>query len=254
MRVYRTILANRLSQLGHLSLQRAQLPGVSQLALSWTQGLDMTVYFERFRLLVAHSTAVWVVLILACSGVSTPPPSLSTEPPTAATTPTSTPTQVFPEPGVERVFIQLTDPLDEPEYYCVDVPGAGRNVRLRSPLQAHTCKPIAVAADELFTMDHPSQGQIYMEAYDLCVEAEGANAGSTLGLRDCSESPLQLFALTNDLIRLSGGPQDGLCLAVATGSGIPTGGPSHLRRELTLEGCETTVPALIGWSVGLFDY
>ena len=79
-RVYRTILANRLTQVGQLSLQRAQLPGLSQLVLSWTQRLDMTVYFERFRLLVARSTAVWVVLILACSGVSTPPPFLPTEP------------------------------------------------------------------------------------------------------------------------------------------------------------------------------
>ena len=229
----------------------------------------MSIYRRRFRPLVANSSAVWALLILACSAASTPSPSLPTEFPTKATMPTSTPTQlaratstptlpptVSPEPTVvvDRVFIQLTDPLDEPEYYCVDVPGAGRGVRLQSALQAHTCKPIATAADELFTMDHPNEGQIYMEAYDLCVEAEGASMGSSLRLQSCSDSPLQLFALDNHLIRLGGGAQDELCLAVATGSGVPTGGPSHLRRELTLEGCETIEPTLTRWSVGLFDY
>ena len=143
------------------------------------------------------------------------------------------------------MFIQLTDPLDEPEYYCVDVPGAGRNVRLQSALQAHTCKPVATAADELFTMDHPGEGQIYMEAYDLCVEAEAPNAGASLHLQRCSGSPLQRFALDNDRLRLGGGAQDGLCLAVASGSGIPTGGPSHLRRELTLEGSPVPVASFL---------
>lgn len=229
----------------------------------------MTVYFRRFQSIVANSSAVWAVLILACSGASTPSPSLPTELATAVTIPTSTAAQgattssaptllrtVSPQPSgsVDRVFIQLTDPLDEPEYYCLDVPGAGPNVRLQSALQAHTCKSIATAADELFTMDHPNEGQIYMEAYDLCVEADGPKKGTSLRLQPCSVSPHQLFAFGNDIIRLSGGGQDGLCLAVAPGSGTPTGGPSHLRRAVTLEGCETTEPALTRWSVGLFVY
>ena len=136
----------------------------------------------------------------------------------------------------------------------MDVPGAGPGVRLDSDLQAHTCKPITTAADELFTIDHPNQGQIYMEAYDLCVEAEGARKGSSLRLKPCSDSQHQLFTLDSDTIRLRGASERALCLAVAPGAGIPTGGPSHLRRALTLEGCKTTEPTLIEWSVGLFDY
>jgi len=168
--------------------------------------------------------------------------------------PTRLPTVPSQTTAGDRVFIQLTDPLDEPEYYCLDVPGAGLGVRLQSALQAHTCKPIATADDELFTIDRPNKGQIFMEAYDLCVEAEAAQRGSPLRLKPCSDSHYQLFALENDVIRLGGRSQDDLCLAVAPGSGIPTGGPSHLRRALTLEGCETSDPTLIRWSVGLFDY
>ena len=113
---------------------------------------------------------------------------------------------------------------------------------------------VGVTDGLLFSRDHPTEGQFYMEAYALCVEAEGAQTGSSLHLHPCSDSPLQLFALYKDLIRLGDGTQSGLCLAVAPGSGIPTGGPSHLRRELTLEVCETIDPTLTGWSVGLFDY
>ncbi len=205
-------------------------------------------------------------LIVACSAGSTSSPPLPTLLPTAASipkNPATPPTQAASSPAGpptvssstsvgDPVFIQLTDPLDEPEYYCLDVPGAGTGVRLQSALQAHTCKPIATAADELFTIDHLNKGRIYMEAYDLCVEAVEAQKGSALLLKPCSDSDHQLFALENDVIRLR--PRDDLCLAVDPGSGIPTGGPSHLRRALTLEGCESTDPTLTKWSIGLFDY
>ena len=212
---------------------------------------------------MASFFAVVAGLIVACSAGSTSSPHLPTVLPTAASIPTNPATQAASSPAGpptvssstsvgDPVFIQLTDPLDEPEYYCLDVPGAGAGVRLQSALQAHTCKPVATAADELFTIDHPNQGQIYMEAYDLCVEAEEAQKGSALLLKPCSDSDHQLFALENDVIRLR--PRDDLCLAVDPGSGIPTGGPSHLRRAETLEGCDSTDPILIKWSVGLFDY
>lgn len=229
------------------------------------------------RTVFAASPAVLAILFAACSAGSTPLPSLTPvpkEPPIAVQNPTATvpkltpaqsarpsntPTRVStvpPQPtlGVDHVFIQLTDPLDEPEYYCLDVPGAGPGVRLESDLQAHTCKPIATAADELFTIDHPNPGQIYMEAYDLCVEAEGARNGSPLRLQACSTSLNQIFDFGDNLIRLSGRRIEDLCVAIAPGAGIPTGGPSHLRRALTLEGCDTIDPKLIRWSIGLFDY
>ena len=185
----------------------------------------------------------------------TSPTLLPTRMPTATPTPSRQPT-LSPQsvPGTNSVFIQLTDPLDEPEYYCVDVPAAGRGVRLESDLHAHTCKPVSQAEDELFTLGQPNDGQIYMEAYDLCVEAAGAMAGTSLQLQPCSDSPLQLFVSDQDQIRLDVAEADGLCLAVAPGFGTPTGGPSHLRRGLTLEKCETAEPTLARWSLGLFDY
>lgn len=216
----------------------------------------MKACLRRIQVIAAQAIAVFAVLAAACTDASTPSPLSVTELPTTVAIPTPT-RPPFASPATvaaDPVFIQLTDPLDEPEYYCVDVPGAGRGVSLNAPLQAHTCKTLATAADELFTIDHPNEGQILMQAYDLCVEADGAKHGSSLRLHPCSDSPLQRFAVDGDFIRLNSGAQDGLCMVVAAGSGIPTGGPSHLRRDLTLEECETMEPELGRWIIGLFDY
>jgi len=41
------------------------------------------------------------------------------------------------------------------------------------------------------------------------------------------------------LLRLGIDGQSVLCLAVDSGDGIPTGGPSHLFRDMTLESCDS---------------
>lgn len=142
-------------------------------------------------------------------------------------------------------LVMLADPLDEPERYCLDVPGWGRRLNLDAPLMAHTCKP--GANDELFTPDHPEEGQLYMRAYDLCAEAVSRQAGAQVQLGRCGTSGLQRFAFDGDgRIRLANSE---LCLAVAAGQGEPTGGPSHLRRDLSLESCSVVDPSLSVWKL-----
>ena len=144
--------------------------------------------------------ALLAVLTLACGAAATATPPPATELPTPISAPVAlaTSTPISPSPVSTKTtarpdpaFIQLTDPLDEPQFYCLDVPGSGTAVRLYSALQAHTCKPFETAEDELFTLDHPGGGQIYMEAYDLCAEATGTTPGSTVILAVCSDSANQ---------------------------------------------------------------
>ncbi len=74
-----------------------------------------------------------------------------------------------------------------------------------------------------------------MPAYRLCLQAEAEAPASSLYLMECSDSPLQRFSLAADgSLQLA---ETTLCLAIAPGAGQPTGGPSHLRRNLTLEEC-----------------
>ena len=193
-------------------------------------------------------SAVLAAITVACGSASTATPRLETPIPS---TPAPTQTAIQPAEKIDSVFIQLTDPLDEPQFYCVDVPGAGTAVRLNSPLQAHTCKPLETAEDELFAFDHPGDGQIYMDAYDLCAEATGLTAGFTIVLQPCSDSPNQRFVVEDGAVRLATGGQPELCFAVDPSDGIPTGGPSHLRRDLTLESCKSIGAELSNWTFGI---
>ena len=140
-------------------------------------------------------------------------------------------------------LIQLADPLDEPEYYCVDVPGFGARLNLGAALMAHTCKP--GADDEVFAVNRPGPGNLSMPAYELCLAADSATGGAQLHLQECSDSALQRFAHQAGGMLVLFGTE--LCLAVAPAAGQPTGGPSHLRRDLSLQPCSTKETALASW-------
>ncbi|HJO82752.1 MAG: RICIN domain-containing protein [SAR202 cluster bacterium] len=177
----------------------------------------------------SRRTVIWVallalaVLAVGCSGPDDSEPTAALAPIIA---PPTTPS-----------LVRLVDPLDEPEGYCLDIPGAGSGVQIDANFQAHTCK-IDDLADETFTWDAGS-GQMRMDEYDMCVEASSSDPGSVVYLARCSENPLQRFAHGADgAIRLTEGDGRELCLAIALGEGIPTGGPSHLRRDVSFERCD----------------
>ena len=191
------------------------------------------------------------LLLLACQ-MTVAPSEAEPQQPTDVAVEAAVPTEPLseePRPVVTGL-IQLRDPLDEPEFYCVDVPGFGRSLNLQGALTAHTCKP--GADDEMFLMNSPATGLIYMPAYDLCMKASDAEPGSSLLLAPCSEEPLQQFLYENTgQIRLGQGSAEGeLCLTVSPEAGEPTGGPSHLRRDLTLEACDQAAAARSLWTVG----
>ena len=147
------------------------------------------------------------------------------------------------EAVVGGTLIQLADPLDEPEYYCIDVPGFGARLNLAAALMAHTCKP--GAADEMFAVNRPAAGNLSMPAYDLCMQADGTEAAAELHLEECADSELQRFTYDPEgALTLSG---TDLCIALAPDAGRPTGGPSHLRRDLLLQPCDTVESALSRW-------
>ena len=150
--------------------------------------------------------------------------------------------------------IRLIDPLDEPEFYCIDVRGFGANIDLESDLWVHTCKlgtegvDTSGAEDVIFSTDQPDLGQITLAAYKLCIVAGGLEPGSLLFLEDCSDNSLQRFA-ADDFGRLSPSGSTDLCVTVADDPGTPTGGPSHLWISLSLESCQDENLDRQAWNV-----
>ncbi|MYE54440.1 MAG: RICIN domain-containing protein [Chloroflexi bacterium] len=211
-----------------------------------------------------------LLLAAAACGTSGPAPTPETAPtrvveatatpiavPPTPTTAVPTPTTPAPTPAgpsasgidvdpakAEATLVQLVDALDEPEYYCVDVPGFGRSLNLEAALMAHTCKP--GADDEMFAINRPGPGNLYMPAYGLCMEADRAGSPVHLYLRECTGSTLQQFELDpGGRLVLVG---TGLCMAVSPEDGEPTGGPSHLRRDLVMLDCNEAERGLMQWA------
>ena len=204
--------------------------------------------------------AALCALALAACDASTPaqepspPPTAAATPAPTVTAPTLVPTESPPAPPTpaaiaadpaqsKATLVQLVDPLDEPEFYCVDVPGFGANLNLQAALMAHTCKP--GADDEIFVVGQPAPGNLSMPAYNRCMEAEGAEPQAQLHLQECSDSAMQQFAFDADGALILSGTD--LCVAVSPEDGEPTGGPSHVRRDLLLQDCAEATPALSRW-------
>ena len=203
-----------------------------------------------------------LLLAAAACGTSAPAPTPEATPArtveaTATTNVLPTPTIPAPPPAVPSVtgidvvpakaeanLVQIVDALDEPEYYCVDVPGFGRSLNLEAALMAHTCKP--GADDEMFAINRPGPDNLYMPAYDLCIKADRAGFPIQLYLGECTGSTLQQFELDSDggLVLVG----TGLCMAVSPEDGELTGGPSHLRRDLVMLDCDEAEQALRQWA------
>ena len=194
-------------------------------------------------------------LALAACDASTPaqepspPPTAAATPVPIVTSPTPVPTESPPAPAeptppqAKATLVQLADPLDEPEFYCVDVPGFGASLNLDAALMAHTCKP--GADDEIFVVGQPGPGNLSMPAYNRCMEAERAEPQAQLHLQECSDSAMQQFGFDADGALILSGTD--LCVAVSPEDGEPTGGPSHVRRDLLLLHCAEANPALSRW-------
>lgn len=203
----------------------------------------------------------------------TPTAVPSPTPTTPVASPTPKPTaRASPAPAVrgDRITItgqlRLMDNLDDPNGYCIDVPGFGNNVRLDLPLQAHTCKP--GAADQTFSLSMTAAAFYgYLDTSerivwtwtgkDFCFTWTEFNSDSVIVLAECSKKrePEQLFKLHSDDLSLPGAPisfanvSDGRCVGVEEGPGEPAG-RNHLRRDLTLYRCSPSAPRwLITWEL-----
>jgi len=144
--------------------------------------------------------------------------------------------------------VRLIDPLDEPEFYCLDLSGWGDHLKLDDPLQAHTCKTRR-ADDQLFAI---KDGKILVGDTGRClqvaVSSGKALAGSAILARTCSDSAMQAFTLEEDG-RISVTGSD-LCVAAGDES-TDASGPSHVWRVLSVERCDSVAVELMTWQLGL---
>lgn len=149
----------------------------------------------------------------------------------------------------ETNLIRLVAALDEPEFYCVDLAGWGKNIKLDDPLQAHTCK-VNNAADQMFSTE---SGKIKASDYDRCLQVAGSSGitltGSAVLARACDQdNPLQKITLTESgKLQITGTEY---CLTAGADS-AEASGPSHVWRSLSTIKCDLADDALATWQIGL---
>ena len=145
------------------------------------------------------------------------------------------------------IQIRLVDPLDEPEFYCLDLMGWGDHLQLEDPLQAHTCKT-RNPADQFFTVKANS---ILVGDTGRCLQVASSGtplSGAAILARECSDSPMQKIKLKeNGQIAVG---DSGLCLVVGDES-TDASGPSHVWRVLTASTCDAASTEKKTWQVGL---
>ncbi len=94
--------------------------------------------------------------------------------------------------------IRLAYFLDEPDGYCLDVPGPIHNLFLDSPTVAHTCHPDPLG-DQIFKFNLNGQGLINWShgEKNLCLTALGTESKSKLKLLACDNPSAQQFRYTD---------------------------------------------------------
>jgi hypothetical protein len=143
-------------------------------------------------------------------------------------------------------YIELEAPLDQPagEFYCADVVGMDVDVDLR--VQSHTCK--APRNDQLFTVNTPRMGNVYVTEHDLCVEARIVTEGAELYTAECRRSPTQRWRSTPDG-QIHPASDASLCWTVNPGPTGDVAGGGNLKRTLTLRPCADFRPEYNTWVI-----
>lgn len=145
-------------------------------------------------------------------------------------------------------FVRLVAPLDEPEFYCIDLAGWGDHLQLDDPLQTHTCK-IKGGGDQMFYF---VGNRLKVAGFDRCVQLAGSGettlAGSAVLARPCSDNKLQELSMDDaGLIHIG---ESQYCLGAGDES-TEASGPSHMWRTLTAVDCASTPKDLKSWQLGL---
>lgn len=181
----------------------------------------------------------------------------------ASDAPPPTLDEALSDPGGYEGRVRLVRFLDEPDGYCLDVPGPAGSEFLELPLVAHTCHPDPYA-DQVFRFNRDGSQHIRWttELHDLCFTPDQVEVGSHLHLRACGEHPAQAFEY-NEGQELKLADSD-LCIQVERRGAGPLQPPgegqdaygrgqsvnaqyTHLMRFLELRECGDGDPAMSRW-------
>jgi hypothetical protein len=86
----------------------------------------------------------------------------------------------------EPRFLRSSHDLEDPNGYCLDIPGFGARLQKEGPITTHTCKYDRPGfwVDELFEMT--ASNQLRLSEYGLCLSASAMEPGADIDIVDCA--------------------------------------------------------------------
>jgi hypothetical protein len=86
----------------------------------------------------------------------------------------------------EPRFLRSSFNLEDPNGYCLDIPGFGARLQKDGPITTHTCKYDRPGfwVDELFEVTQSSQ--LRLSEYGLCLSANSMETGADIDIVDCA--------------------------------------------------------------------
>lgn len=153
--------------------------------------------------------------------------------------------------GPDDVFIRTTHALDEPRFYCIDIPNNDENPE-GIEMWLHTCKEGMSHRDTIFSASRAKMSTLYMPDYDLCLEAETLTAGSNVKLASCDGNTNQSWEIVDNLIRAVS--DSTLCITAGAAAGELTRGgkafPTRYKsRSLNIEECDESLADRQQWAL-----
>jgi triacylglycerol lipase len=150
----------------------------------------------------------------------------------------------------EPQFLRSSHDLEDPNGYCLDIPGFGARLQKEGPITTHTCKYDRPGfwVDELFEMT--ASNQLRLSEYGLCLSANSMQPGADIDIVDCAADRAHAWTMH------SGGhvtPADapGLCMTLSgervyVNSSIGNLTPNSTR-SVSLENCASALHYRQSW-------
>jgi len=140
----------------------------------------------------------------------------------------------------EPRFLRSQHDLEDPNGYCLDIPGFGARLQKDGPITTHTCKynRPGFSVDELF--DVTQLNQLRLSEFDLCLAADTMRPGSDISMVDCDAGSAHAWTIhPGGHVTPAGMP--GLCMTLSSEKVFVNSTAGNLSpnstRSVTLENC-----------------
>jgi hypothetical protein len=150
----------------------------------------------------------------------------------------------------EPRFLRSSYNLEDPNGYCLDIPGFGARLQKEEPITTHTCKYDRPGfwVDELFEVTQSNQ--LRLSDYGLCLSASAMETGADIDIVDCAADGAHAWTMhSSERVTPAGVPA--LCMTMSSekvyvNSTIANLTPNSTR-SVSLENCASALKYRQSW-------